>query len=125
MGAYYHEMQVFSIDGSRWETVEALVDTGASHTVLPSGMLRRLGAVPYRTVLRRIADGGRIPREIGETKLRVNGLEATRIVAFGDDDPPPLLGADTSRASCWRWIQSRICWSPPMRCCFVIGEYLC
>jgi predicted aspartyl protease len=95
MGAYYHEMQVLSIDGSRWETGEALVGTGACHTFLPSGMLRRLGAVPYRTVLRRIADGGRIPREIGETKLRVNGLEATRIVAFGDDDPPPLLGADT------------------------------
>ena len=37
----------------------------------------------------------RIPREIGETGLRVNGLEATRIVAFGDEDVPPLLGAAT------------------------------
>jgi predicted aspartyl protease len=95
MGTFHWPVEVSSPGGSRFETVEALVDTGASHTVLPSGMLRRLGAVPYRTVLRRIADGGRIPREIGETKLRVNGLEATRIVAFGDDDPPPLLGADT------------------------------
>lgn len=95
MGTFYWPIEISSPDGSRWETVEALVDTGASHTVLPASMLRRLGVVPFRTVLHRIADGSRIPREIGETKLRVNGLEATRIVAFGDDDLPPLLGADT------------------------------
>ena len=75
--------------------MQALVDTGASHTVLPSSLLRRLGVVPFRTVLYRIGDGSRIPREIGETRLRVNGLEATRIVAFGEDNLPPLLGADT------------------------------
>ena len=88
-------MEVSSPDGARWETVEALVDTGASHTVLPSTLLRRLGVVPFRTVLHRIADGSMITRDIGETKLRVNGLEATRIVAFGDDSIPPLMGADT------------------------------
>ena len=95
MGTFYWPMEVSSGDGSRCETVDALVDTGASHTVSPASMLRRLGVIPYRTVLHRIADGNRIPREIGETKLRVNGLEATRIVAFGDDDFPPLMGADT------------------------------
>ncbi len=95
MGTFYWPMEVFSPDGSRRETVNALVDTGVGHTVLPASMLRRLGVVPFRTVLHRIADGSRIPREIGETKLRVNGLEATRIVAFGGDDVPPLLGADT------------------------------
>ena len=68
---------------------------GPAIRMLPASMLRRLGVVPYRTVLHRVADGNRIPREIGETKLRVNGLEATRIVAFGDDDLPPLMGADT------------------------------
>ncbi len=72
-----------------------MVDTGASHTVLPASMLHRLGVVPFRAVLHRIADGRRVERQIGETKLRVNGLEATRIVAFGDENIPPLLGADT------------------------------
>lgn len=95
MGTFYWPMEVASPDGLRWETVEALVDTGASHTVLPASMLHRLGVIPFRTVLHRIADGSRIPREIGETRLRVNGLEATRIVAFGSKDLPPLLGADT------------------------------
>ena len=71
------------------------MDTGAGHTVLPASLLRRLGVVPCRTVLHRTAGGSRIPREIGETNLRVNGLEAIRIVAFGDDDLPPLMGADT------------------------------
>ena len=58
MGTFHWPVEISSPGGSRFETVEALVDTGASHTVLPSGMLRRLGAVPYRTVLHRIADGG-------------------------------------------------------------------
>ena len=95
LGTFYWPMEVSSPDGSRWETVQALVDTGASHSVLPASMLRRLGVIPFRTVLYRIGDGRRVEREIGETKLRVNGLEATRIVAFGDDNVPPLLGADT------------------------------
>lgn len=95
MGTFFWPMEVASPDGMRWETVSALVDTGASHTVLPASMLRRLGVVPFRTMLHRIADGRRIERQIGETRLRVNGLEATRIVAFGDDNIPPLLGADT------------------------------
>ena len=95
MGTFYWPMEVSSPDGARWEAVEALVDTGASHTVLPSSLLRQLGVVPFRTVLHRIADGSRISRDIGETKLRVNRLEATRIVAFGDDNIPPLMGADT------------------------------
>ena len=42
-----------------------------------------------------MADGRRVEREIGETKIRVNGLEATRIVVFSDDNVPPLMGADT------------------------------
>ena len=95
MGTFYWPLEVSSPDGTRWETVDALVDTGASHTVLPASILRRLGVVPFRTVMHRIADGSKIPREIGETKLLVNGLEATRIVAFGNENIPPLLGADT------------------------------
>ena len=95
MGTFYWPLEVSSPDGSRWETVSALVDTGGSHTVLPASMLRRLGVVPFRTVLYRIGDGRRVEREIGETKIRVNGLQSTRIVVFGDEDMPPLLGADT------------------------------
>lgn len=57
MGTFYWPMEVSSPDGSRWETVVALVDTGASHTLLPSSLLRRLGVVPHR-----IADGSRILR---------------------------------------------------------------
>ena len=95
MGTFYWPMEISSPDGSRWEMVNAIVDTGASHTVLPSSLLHRLGIVPFRTALYRLADGRRIERELGETKVRVNGLEATRIVAFGDDNLPPLMGADT------------------------------
>ena len=70
MGRFFWPLEVASADRSRWGTVEAPVDAGASHTVLPSIQLHRLGVVQFRTVLHRIAVGSRIPREIGETKLR-------------------------------------------------------
>ncbi len=62
---------------------------------LPASLLRRLGVVPFRSVPYRLADGRRVEREIGETMVRINGLQATRIVAFGDEDVIPLIGADT------------------------------
>ena len=95
MGTFFWPLEVASADRSRWGTVEAPVDAGASHTVLPSVLLHRLGVVQFRTVLHRIAVGSRIPREIGETKLRVNALEANRIVSLGNNNVAPLLGADT------------------------------
>ena len=58
-------------------------------------MLRRLGIVPRRRLEFELADGSVMEQEIGEAKLWVDGVEATRIVVFGDDNAPILLGADT------------------------------
>ena len=95
MGTFYWPMEIGTPNGAQWETVNALVDTSASHSALPAPLLRRLGVIPFRTIRYRLADGRRAAREIGETKIRINGLEATRIVVFSDDDLPPLIGADT------------------------------
>jgi predicted aspartyl protease len=95
MGTFHWPLTVLSADGDREETVQALVDTGASYASLSASMLRRLGIVPQRRLEFELANGEVIEQEIGEARLRVEGVEATRIVVFGAENAPLLLGADT------------------------------
>ena len=46
MGTFNTDIEIGSPEGSRFETVNALVDTGASLTSLPGSTLRELGVVP-------------------------------------------------------------------------------
>ena len=41
------------------------------------------------------ADGRRVELEIGETRVKVEGIETTTSVLFGAEDAEPLLGAMT------------------------------
>ena len=43
MGTFRVAIEVGDLRGQRFEKVEALVDTGASYTLLPATLLRRLG----------------------------------------------------------------------------------
>ncbi|MFA0782616.1 aspartyl protease family protein [Fervidibacter sacchari] len=45
------------MDQSRFEQIEALVDTGAIYTVVPSDVLERLGITPQFRRRFRVADG--------------------------------------------------------------------
>ena len=95
MGEFYYPIGVWSADGERMQTVEALVDTGASFSVFPGAMLRRLGIAPTGQRRFELADGSSIRRDIGEAKLHIDGDETMRRVIFGDDDAESLIGADT------------------------------
>ncbi len=95
MGVFRHPIEVADPTGSRFERVDALVDTGATFTVVPESILRRLGIVPQRRVRFRIANGTFVEQDVGETVVRVAGNQATRMVVFGEEGAPALLGADT------------------------------
>ena len=95
MGTFHWPLTVLSVDGSREETVEALVDTGASYTLLSGAMLRRLGVIPQRRMEFELANGEIIEHDVGEVRIRVDGVEVTRVVVFGDDAASALMGADT------------------------------
>ena len=94
MGTFHWPLTVLSVYGSREETIDALVDTGALYTLLPSVMLRRMGVVPQRRLEFELANGEIIEHDIGEVRVRIDGVEATTIVIFGDDAASPQLGAD-------------------------------
>lgn len=95
MGVFRVPIEVGNPSGTRFESVDAVVDTGASFTVVPGAILRHMGVSPLRTVRFRLADGSTVEQHVGETVIRVAGNQATRLVVFGEEGAPPLLGADT------------------------------
>lgn len=87
---------IWDADGSHLESVDMLVDTGASYSQLPGGMLRGLGWVPtFPGVPADLADGTQTTVALGEVRIRYNGQDITRLFLFGEDNCPKLLGSDT------------------------------
>ena len=84
--------------GRRWVKVNALVDTGASHCLLPRDVAVRAGLNPRRQRYRvRLADG-RMSRVGGDAAaVRLRGREAPVLVLIGDA-VEPILGAEALEA---------------------------
>jgi clan AA aspartic protease len=93
MGTLAAKIEIGDPAGSRWEAVEALVDTGATHTSIPASVLQRLGVTPTDQLTFIQVDGNKYERDTGETKARINGKTVTTIVIFAEEDAPALLGA--------------------------------
>ena len=88
-------IHVRSLEGGEGETVEVLVGTRASHTVLPSKMLKRLEIEPGGKKRFALEDGSIVEYEIGHARIQIEGRELPKIVVFGDDDVTPRMGATT------------------------------
>ena len=93
MGTFSTAIEIGRPDGSLFETVNALVDTGSRMTALPGSLLRRLGVTPHRKFVFALAGGQEVERDVGQTWIRVAGQSAITFVAFGDEDVEPLLGS--------------------------------
>ena len=93
MGTFYWPMEIGPLDGSRYQTVSAIVDTGASFSQIPASLLQELGIVPSRTVESQLADGSTVQDQIGEVRIRINGRETLSLVRFGKDESPTLMGS--------------------------------
>jgi len=95
MGTFRYPLGVGDPEATRFETVEALVDTGASYTMVPAPLLRRLGVTAHDRVVFFLADGRQIERDVGQTWVRIDGRSVITLVVFGDEGSDPLLGAYT------------------------------
>ena len=73
--------------------MNALVDTGATYTSVPSSLLERLDVKPMRQTSLIMSDGRRVERSLGQTWIRAAGREVMTLVVFGDEKVKPLLGA--------------------------------
>ena len=95
MGTFTVEIEVGDPAGDRFERVEALVDTGATYTLLPASFLESLGVAPIDSQGFILADGRRILRDVGETSIRIGDRTLHSPVVFSDEGSNALLGAVT------------------------------
>lgn len=95
VGTFRHPIQVGRLDGTVFETIEALVDTGATYTWIPRPILERL-AIPAADRRRlQMANGQIVERESGWILVTADGVTVPTICIFGDPESVPLLGAVT------------------------------
>jgi predicted aspartyl protease len=73
MSIFRYPLEIGDPQGEHFEQVDALVDTGATFTVVPSAILDRLGVELSQRAGFRLADGAAIQRGIGETQVRIEG----------------------------------------------------
>ena len=86
MGTFSVTLEVGNWSGDAYRAIEALVDTGATYTLLPSSMLRELGVGPHRTSVFELADGSQHERQIGRTWVRLDGKQEMTLVVFGEEE---------------------------------------
>lgn len=78
---------------------EFLVDSGATYTIVPAKILKKLGIEPYGEEKFSLADASKtIRRKIGGALYEYNGKQGPAPVIFGEEDDTQLLGAFTLEA---------------------------
>lgn len=80
------------------ETVDFLVDSGATYSVLPSDVLDRLGIEPLTEQTFRLAGGRRVARRKGGAIFKFRERIGVADVIFGEPGDTNLLGAFTLEA---------------------------
>ena len=95
MGTFSVTITISAIEGGESQELSALVDTGATTTVAPASMLRRLGIEPTMTREFEYADGSKADLELGQATVRYEDRQAPTLVIFGQEGAGVLLGAIT------------------------------
>ena len=95
MGTFNWPIRLESMDGAKSLEIEAMVDTGASYTIVPSKLLTEIGISPIDKISLVLADGRTVEYAMGEARAFISGRSIPTLVVFGADDARALLGAYT------------------------------
>jgi clan AA aspartic protease len=95
VGTFSVTVQIGDIARRRYQPLEAIVDTGATYTVVPATLLHTLGIQRLERRKFEMADQRVVEFDVGEVRLRLDGREQTVLAVFGPEDATPLLGATT------------------------------
>lgn len=79
-------------------TLDLLVDTGATWSLIPPEAARVLGVEPFETRPVRTADGRRLDLPLAEVRFTIDGRSLTTPCLIGAPGALPLLGAVTLEA---------------------------
>ena len=69
-----------------------LVDTGATDSVVPRRHLEGIGLEPVEQIVYEIADGMRVPMDVGVAQIEFMGKRIGGTVVSGEAEAEPLLG---------------------------------
>ncbi len=97
MGTFFHPITIIGPTGIR-DTLDAMVDTGAMFTTVPTPVLERLGVRPFRTMRVRFVNGETQEWPMGHVEAELDGQRSPILCLFGSPDAPPLLGAHALEA---------------------------
>ncbi len=86
MGSFRVPLEVGGLNSKHTEAVDALVDTGATFSMIPATMLRRMGIEPDATLAFRIATGEIMEYATGGASLAAAGRRSNCRVIFGAED---------------------------------------
>ena len=95
LGTVTVTIQVGDHQGLQFEELDIIVDTGSTYTAVPRAMLQRLGVPVQRSMPSETADGRIVPVDIGQTIVRLEGIEFYTPVIFAGEHEPNLLGVVT------------------------------
>lgn len=95
MGTFSVTVEIASLTSGRTHRAEALVDTGATHTLVPRSILAELGIEPIDRIPFQLADQRTVEYDVGQVRIKLDGRERIVLVVFGDERASPLLGATT------------------------------
>jgi len=82
-------------DISRTSEVEFLVDSGATYSLVPEGILSQLGIEPHSVREFVLGNGEFVKRRMGTATFEYLGVRGDSLVMFGEPGDSPLLGATT------------------------------
>ena len=84
-------------------TVEAVVDPGATFSIVPTPALIEMGIEPVRVVRVKGGDGDAQFCQLGRALTTVGGLEDVTPILFGEPGMPAVIGATTLTILLLRW----------------------
>jgi predicted aspartyl protease len=93
MGITYIEGTVTGRAGTR--TLNFLVDSGATYSLLPHEVWQAIGLMPKREVSFTLGDGSRIERQVSECHITLSVGEGHSPVILGEPGDEALLGVVT------------------------------
>ena len=93
MGTFNVTIEVGDLDGRRFETLEALVDTGATYLVVPRKVLDSLEVEVTEGRPFELSDGREAQFDLGASMLRLEGRDHPVLTVFGDEETRALLGS--------------------------------
>lgn len=95
METFEIKIRVGGLPSNEFVETEALVDSGATHTLLPSPLLKKLGVQPIDRIPFQLADQRVVEYEVGQVRLQLDGRERIVLVVFGETNASALIGATT------------------------------